>query len=134
MDPITTAIVAALSAGTLSGLTEASKTATTDAYNSLKALLIKKFGAKSEMAQAFDRLEANPELIGHQETLQAEIVTVNAEQDQEVFAAAKHVLALVHPQQAVVSKFTTQNNAPVQGQNIGDHNTITQQFGGLPKA
>ena len=134
MDPITTAIVAALSAGTISGLTEVSKTATTDAYNTLKALLIKKFGAKSEMAQAIDRLEANPELIGHQETLQEEIVTDNAEQDHEVLAAAKHVLALVHPQQAVVSKFTTQNIAPVQGQNIGDHNTIMQQFGGLPKA
>lgn len=134
MDPITTAIVAALSAGTISGLTEVSKTATTDAYNTLKALLIKKFGARSEMAQAIDRLEANPELVGHQETLQEEIVTVNAEQDHEVLAAAKHVLALVHPQQAVVSKFTTQNNALVQGQNIGDHNTITQQFGGPPKA
>ena len=129
MDPITTAIVAALSAGTINGLTEASKTATTDAYNALKALIVKKFGAKSEMAQAIDRLEANPELIGHQETLQAEIVTVNAEQDHEVLAAAKRVLALVQPQQAVASKFTTQNNALVQGQTIGDYNTITQQFG-----
>ena len=134
MDPITTAIVAALSAGTISGLTETSKTAMTDAYNAFKALLIKKFGAKSEVVQAIDRLEAKPESVGRQETLQEEIVTVNAEQDHEVLAAARHVLALVHPQQAGLGKFAIQNNAPVQGQTIGDHHTITQQFGELPKA
>jgi hypothetical protein len=43
-------------------------------------------------------------------------------------------LTLVQPQQAGLGKFTIQNNAPVQGQTIGDHNTITQQFGDLPKA
>ena len=134
MDLITTAIVAALSAGAVGGLTEASKTAVTDAYQTLKGLLAKKFGAGSQMVQAIDRLEAEPESAGHREGLQTEIVTVNAEQDHEVMAAAQHVLAQVHPQQVVVSKFTTQNSAPVQGQTIGDHNTITQQFGEVPKA
>lgn len=47
MDLITTAIVAALSAGAVSGLTEVSKTAVTDAYQTLKDLLAKKFGAHS---------------------------------------------------------------------------------------
>lgn len=86
------------------------------------------------MVQTIDRLEAEPESAGHREGLQTEIVTFNAEQDHEVIAAAKQVLALLHPQQVVVSKFTTQNSAPVQGQTIGDHNTITQQFGEMPKA
>ncbi len=134
MDLITTAIVAALSAGAISGLTEVSKTAVTDAYHTLKDLLIKKFGASSEVVRSIDRLEAKPESAGRQETLQEEIVTVNAEQDHEVLAAAKHVLALVHSQQVGFGKFSIQNNAPVQGQNIGDHNTITQQFEGPPKA
>ncbi len=133
MDPIMTAIVAALSAGATNGLTEVSKTAVTDAYHTLKDLLIKKFGASSEVVRSIDRLEAKPESVGRQETLQEEIVTVNAEQDHEVLAAAKHVLALVHPQQAGLGKFAIQNNAPVQGQTIGDHHTITQQFGELPK-
>jgi hypothetical protein len=31
------------------------------------------------------------------------------------------------------TKFAIHNNAPVQGQIIGDQNTITQHFGGLPK-
>ncbi len=134
MDLITTAIVAALSAGAVSGLTEVSKTAVTDAYQALKDLLAQKFGTRGQVVQAIDRLEAEPESTAHREGLQKEIVTVNAEQDHEVMAAAKQVLALVHPQQVVVSKFTTQNNAPVQGQTIGDHNTITQQFGEVPKA
>jgi hypothetical protein len=134
MDPITTAIVAALSAGAIGGLTETSKTAIVDAYNAFKAILIKKFGAKSDVVQAIDRLEAKPESVGRQETLQEELVTVNAEQDQEVLAAAKQVLALVHAQQAGLGKFTIQNNALVQGQTIGDHHTITQHFGELPKA
>jgi hypothetical protein len=134
MDPITTAIVAALSAGAISGLTEASKTTVIDAYHTLRDLLTTKFGTRSEVMQAIDRLEAKPESAGRQKMLLEEMVAVNAEQDHEVLAAAKHVLALVHTQQAVVSKFTIQNNAPVQGQNIGDHHTITQQFEEGPKA
>ena len=48
MDPITTAIVAALSAGTIAGLTDTAKTAVTDSYNKLKILLVKKHGEGSD--------------------------------------------------------------------------------------
>ena len=132
MDPITTAIVAALAAGAAGGLTETSKTAITDAYHQLKELLSKKFGAKSEVVQAIDQLEAKPESAGRKETLQEEIIAVKAERDHEVLTAAQHVL--LHAQQAGLGKFTIQNNAPVQGQTIGDYNSITQRFGDLPQA
>lgn len=134
MDPITSAIVAALSAGVISGLTESSKTAITDAYQTLKDLLTRKFGPSSEVVRAIDHLEIKPESVGRQETLGEELIAVNAEQDSEVLAAARQVLALTHSQQTVVSKFTIQNNAPVQGQTIGDHHTVTQQFEEGPKA
>ena len=134
MDPITAAIVAALSAGALSGLTETGKTAITDAYQKLKDLLARKFGATSEVVQAVDHLETKPESAGRQGTLQEEIAAIKAEQESEVLAAAKHLLTLVQAQQAGTGKFTIQNNAPVQGQTIGDQNIITQQFGELPKA
>jgi hypothetical protein len=133
MDPITKAIVAALAAGALSGLTETSKAALTDGYQSLKNLLAKKFGASSQVVQAVDHLEAKPASPSRQQGLQVEIVAVHAEQDHEVLTAAKHLLTLVQPQQAGLGKFTIQNNAPVQGQTIGDHNTITQQFGNPQK-
>lgn len=134
MDLVTSAIVAALSAGAVSGLTDASKMAVTDAYQTLKGLLTRKFGASSEVVQALDHLEAKPESAGRQETLGEEMIAINAELDHEVLAAARQVLALAHSQQAIVSKFTVQNNAPVQGQTIGDHHTVTQRFEEGPKA
>ena len=134
MDPITTAIVAALSAGAVSGVTETSKTAVSDGYNKLKDLLTKRFGAKSDLVLAVNQLEARPESAGRKETLQEEMTVVNAEQDDELLAAAQHVLTLVQPQQACLGKFTIQNNALVQGQNIGDNQQIIQHFGNLPKA
>ena len=134
MDPITSAIVAALTAGAISGLTESSKIAITDTYQALKGLLTKKFGASSQVVQAVDHLETKPESSARQSGLAEEIIAVQAQQDSEVLAVAKHLLTLVQPQQAGLGKFTIQNNAPVQGQTIGDHNTVTQQFGIPPKA
>lgn len=129
MDPITTAIVAALSAGAISGLTETSKTAITDAYARLKDLLTRKCGAKSDVVHALEQVELKPASAGRQATLGEELAAAHAEQDQEILAAAHHVLTLIQPQQAGLGKFTIQNNASVQGQTIGDQNTITQQFG-----
>lgn len=130
---ITTAIATAVSAGVISGLTETSKTAISEAYEKLKNLLVKKFGAKSDVVQAIEQLEAKPESADRKETLQEEIATAGAEQDDEIIAAAKHILTLVYSQQAGLGRFTIQNNAPVQGQNIGDFNTNTQYFGDSPK-
>jgi len=96
MDTITTAVVAALSAGAISGLTETSKTALTEAYTSLTSLLHKKFGDKSDVVQAIDQLEAKPESTDHKLTLQEKLVMVKAEQDSEVLSAAESLLKLVH--------------------------------------
>jgi hypothetical protein len=132
MDPITTAIVTALGVGALSGLTETGKTTLTDAYHTLKDLLTRKFGAKSEVVQAINLLETKPDSADRQKILQEEIAAINTGQDTEVLEAAKRILSLVQAQQAGVGKFIIQNNALVQGQMVGDHNTITQQFGEIP--
>jgi hypothetical protein len=133
MDPVTSAIVGALSAGAISGLTDASKIAVTDAYQKLKSLLTRKFGSSSEVVQALEHLEAKPGSAERQEMLQKKMIAVDAGQDHEVLAAARQVLALANSQQTVVSKFTIQNNARVQGQTIGDHHTIMQRFEEGPK-
>ncbi len=132
---ITAAIIVALSAGTgaVDDLTEASKTAITDAYSRLKNLLTKKFGDKSDVAQAVSLLERRPESFVRKEVLAEEMAAVQMEQDEEMLAAARQVLTLVQPQQGSLGKFTIQNNAVVQGQNIGDYQQITQQFGHPPK-
>jgi hypothetical protein len=95
MDPITTAIVAALSAGAMSGLTEISKTAITDAYARLKTLLTKKFGGESEVVHAVNEVEAKPDSAGRKATLQEEVATAKADQDQEVLHAAQALLQLL---------------------------------------
>ena len=134
MDPITTAIVAALSAGAASASQTRPRPAIIDGYNKLKDLLTKKHGANSEVVQAIEKLEAKPESQGSKECFKRRSATVKAEQDDEILAAAKQVLTLVKPQQAGMGKYTIQNNAPVQGQNIGDYQHITQHFGEGPKA
>src|SRR5690242_15806525 len=95
MDPITTAIIAALSAGAISGLTEASKTAITDAYSRLKALLSKKFGGDSDVLHAVEQVETKPDSAGRKATLQEEVVAVKADQDQDLLQAAQALLQLL---------------------------------------
>jgi hypothetical protein len=95
MDPITAAIVGAVAAGALSGLTEASKTAIADAYHQLKALLTKKFGGESDVVHAVNEVEAKPDSAGRKATLQEEITTAKADQDQEVLHAAQALLQLL---------------------------------------
>jgi hypothetical protein len=95
MDPITAAIVAAASAGAISGLTEASKTAITDAYSKLKALLTKKFGGESDVIHAVNEVEVKPDSAGRKATLQEEVAAVKADQDQEVLQAAQALLHLL---------------------------------------
>ncbi len=92
MDPISTAILAALSAGAISGLTEASKTAITEAYSTLKALLIKKFGGESDVLHAVEQVEAKPDSAGRTATLQEEIAAAKADQDSDVLHAAQTLL------------------------------------------
>jgi hypothetical protein len=89
MDPITTAIVTALSAGAISGLTDTTSTAIADGYNKLKELLTKKHGTNSDVVQALNKLEAKPELAGRKQVLQEEIAAAKVEQDNEILVAAR---------------------------------------------
>jgi hypothetical protein len=98
MDPITTAIAAALLAGVTGGVTDAGKKAITDAYNALKALLKKKFGDESEVLTSVKKLEANPNSQNRQGTLNEDLVAVHADQDAEILQAAQTLLNQVKSQ------------------------------------
>jgi hypothetical protein len=91
MDPITAAIVAAVSAGAIGGLTEASKTALTDAYGKLKALLIKKFGHESQVVQAVEQVEAKPTSDARKALLAEEVAAAKADQESDLLALAQAV-------------------------------------------
>jgi hypothetical protein len=89
MDPITTAIVTALSAGVLDSLTEASKAAVSTAYTQLKTHLTNTFGKTSAVVQAVEQVEAKPDSPGRQATLQEEVVQIQAYQDVESLRLAE---------------------------------------------
>lgn len=111
MDPITAAIVAAISAGAMGGLTEVSKTALTDAYGKLKALLVKKFGKESEVVQAVEQVEAKPASDARKALLTEEVATVKADQDSELLALAQAVQQVLElsPEHAAHTQTATGN-------------------------
>ena len=63
MDPITIAIITAVSAGVTSG---AAKEATIDAYKAIKNAIKSKFGSDSKVSKAITTLEEDPESKGQQ--------------------------------------------------------------------
>ena len=80
MDPITTAILAALAS---TGSEDIQRE-----YDSLKATLAQKFGPEGELLQAVDRLEENPHSRARQAALQESVERAGAAQDHDVRQAA----------------------------------------------
>ncbi len=97
MDPITAAILAAIAAGAAAGLGDAAKQAVADAYAGLKGLIVRKFGAQSELAKAVEGVQAKPDSEARQGVLKEEVASAKAELDPELVKAA---LALLEKLQA----------------------------------
>jgi hypothetical protein len=95
LDPITTAIVAALAAGVASGATKAGEQVVTDAYSKLKELLGKKFGVKSKVVKAVKELEANPKSAARKEVVKEEVAAAKADQDTDLLEAAQRLLKVI---------------------------------------
>lgn len=109
MEPVSTAMIAALGM-----LTEK---AVLDAYGGLKSLLVKKFGAKSELVATADALEKHPDSGGRRETLKEEIAAARADTDEEIVAAAKALIEAIKSQpggEQTISQTVT-----------GDHNIFS---------
>ncbi len=113
MDPITTAIVTALSAG-LAGV---GKESIRDAYQGLKMLLNRKFGSQSKVVKAVEDLEGNPSSQPRTAVLQEEVAKAGADRDPELLRTANYILQQIH----YSSSFRQSGNANVQaqaGQNV----------------
>ena len=83
MDPITSAIVAALPA--LAG--EVVSSSLKDAYAGLKALIVRKFGVTSGVAKSVNDLEANPKSKAQADLLAERVAEAKAAADAELMAA-----------------------------------------------
>lgn len=92
MDPITTAIIAALTAGVAGGATEIGKKVIVDAYDGLKAALKKKFGDDSRISKAVTDLESEPDFKPKQDALAGRVAQVNASADPELHELAQALL------------------------------------------
>jgi hypothetical protein len=84
MDQITTAVLAALG--------QLAEPAVKDAYEAVKALLVRKFGKPSDVVKAVEALEAKPDSAGRRATLTEEMASSGAARDDELLQLAQALL------------------------------------------
>jgi hypothetical protein len=126
MDPITGAIVAALAAGVLGGVTEVGKKAIVDTYEALKAAIKRKYGEESKIAQAVSAVEDEPDFEPNQQALAGRVEQVDADEDPELEELAHKLLeALEETSQGkeALSKYNIQIEGGQVGV-IGDHTEV----------
>ena len=108
MDPITTALVAAVSAGLTSGVTAAGKQAVVDAYNGLKRIISSKFGRDSQVSKAIAELEEEPDSKGRQTILSEQVAATKADQDSEILEITQELIKALKSTEAgrkAIAKF-----------------------------
>lgn len=84
MEPVTTALIAALA--------KIAEPAVKDAYEGLKALIVKKLGARNAVLDAVGDLEKKPDSAGRRETLHEEVASSAVANDPDIVAAARKLL------------------------------------------
>jgi hypothetical protein len=109
MDPITTAVLEALG--------KLAEPAVKDAYEAVKAYLVRKFGKPSEVVKAVETLEAKPDSMGRQATLAEEIATAGAARDAELLKLAQALLE--------ASRTERGGTHTVQQRVVGDRNIVS---------
>jgi len=125
MEPISTAIVAAIAVGVAAGTTDVSKNALVDTYNGLKGLIQKKFG-KSELPEAVKKLEQNPESKGRLVTLQEEVKESGADKDEDILKLVQELMNILEKMpegQKNIAKYQVDARGAQVGV-IGDHAEI----------
>ncbi len=128
MDPISL-IIAALTAGAGHAGAAVVQQATKDAYERLKALVMRRFGGDPEKRRVLENFEADP--TGPTEALARTLAESGLEQDAETVRVARALLERRDPEGAAKGIYTVQVGGNVEGLVQGDHNTVT--FTGEPK-
>lgn len=131
MDPISL-ILTALTTGAAVGAKDTASSAIKDTYNGFKALIRRKFGDQPKALSTLTDYEDDPET--YEKPLRKVLSASRLDQDEEIVAAAGHLMTLIQPQQAAMGKYNIQNTGTIYGQVIGDNPNVTQHFGTPPPA
>jgi hypothetical protein len=95
MDPLSAAIIAAVTAGLAKGAGEVSQKVLVDGYNRLKALLSRRFGDRSKVVEAVQGLEERPDSVSRRGVVVEEVQHSGAGSDEELLKAARELLARI---------------------------------------
>ncbi|MEO6320529.1 MAG: hypothetical protein ABIR56_07620 [Polaromonas sp.] len=98
MEPITTAIIAAIAAGALKSAGQVAEHLVGDGYAALKAFIVRKCGPQSEVVKAVDGVETRPDSEGRRRILHEEIVAAKLDQDAETLQIAQALLDRINAQ------------------------------------
>ena len=132
MDTNTIALIlTALTTGAAAGLADSANQAVKDGYGKLKSLLQKKLAGSSTALLALEEHEKQPTIW--KAPLEEGLRIARADQDEEIMAAAHHVLTLIHTHQAGTGNILVQNQGTVQGQVIENSGSVTMHFGETPR-
>ncbi|MCI5113888.1 MAG: alpha/beta hydrolase [Candidatus Electrothrix sp. LOE1_4_5] len=113
-------IITALLAG---ALVKVGGQAVQDAYAKLKALLQLKFGANSELAEAVQQLEQDPDSAWRTAVVTEELAKVGADKDEEIIKAAEALVQSLEKGGQVSGKYQVDARKAKIGV-LGDHATI----------
>ena len=95
MDPLSAAIIAAVTTGLAKGAGDVAQKLLVDGYQRLKALLARRFGNGSEIVQAVQGLEARPDSAARRDLVVEEVQRSGAGKDEELLTAARDLLARI---------------------------------------
>ena len=120
--------MAALAAGAASGAGETASQAVKDAYAGLKALIRRKFAGDPKAEETLAEHEADPDT--YEKPLAKKLKETGADEDEAVLSAAQALLAAMgaDPQSG---KYRVDARGS-QGVQVGDHGTMTNNFGVIP--
>lgn len=124
MDPITTAMASALIAGVMQGTAAVGKQLIVDAYTTLRDAIWTKCGPQSDVAEAIERAEQEPDRESRQLALAEEIAEADLARDAELVQLAKALQAALAETKAGKQALAKYQVAAQQIVIVGDGTTV----------
>ena len=114
-------IVGALAAGSAAGISNAASSAISDAYATLKSLVVQRLTGKSEARALLEAQESSPDAWYAQ--LSADLNAVGADSDEAILSAARHLWTLL-----VATDSRSVDLRMAKGVQVGSRNIQTNNF------